>query len=92
MVKRLWAVPKHLSIDKRKTLDVQPDIQIFFTRHLIQKRKTKKNAKTCACAAKNLFGIQIKKTSLIMGHKKCDNCKKHHELYLNYNSENSFSL
>ena len=23
---------------------------------------------------------------------KYDNCKKHHELYLNYNSENSFSL
>ena len=24
--------------------------------------------------------------------KKCDHCKGNHELYLNYNSENSFSL
>ena len=37
----------------------------FPTKHLIQKYKTKKIAEACACAAKNIFGIRIKKTSSI---------------------------
>ena len=49
------------------------------------------NAKTCAYAAKKTFGIQKKKIIDLGMWKKCDHCKRHYELYLNYNSENNSS-
>ena len=70
MVKRLRAVPKHLNIDKKKRWTFNLKYKNLFTKHLIQKHKTKMIAKTCACATKNIFGIWVKRTSLIMDHGK----------------------
>ena len=42
---------------------------------------------------KRHLGFRRKKCFIdINSWKICDHCKKHHELYLNYNSENSSSL
>ena len=49
------------------------------------------NAKTCAYAAKKTFGIQKKNVVELGMWKKCEHCKGHHELYLNYNSEGNSS-
>ena len=72
MIKRLRAIPKHAinDIGGKKRWTPNPKMRIFFTRHLIQKHKTKTIAKTCVYAAKNIFGIWMKKTSLIMDHGK----------------------
>ena len=67
MVKKLRAVPKHLNINNKKRWTFNL-IYKKKTKHLIQKYKTKKIARACACAfaAKNIFGIRIRKTSLAM--------------------------
>ena len=69
MVKKLRAVPKHLDIDKNKTLDVQPDSQKFphetFNTAKKKKQNHKQNFKVFVYAAKKTFGIQKKKMSLI---------------------------
>ena len=62
-------------------------------RQLIWQRKAKQNhkqnAKTFACAVTRTFGTREKNITKLKMLKKCDHCKKHHELYLNYNSENN---
>ena len=57
-----------MTLGGKKRWTLNPGMNFFFTKHLIQKHKTKTIAKTCACATKNIFGIWMKKTSLIMGH------------------------
>ena len=49
------------------------------------------NTKICVYATKKIFGIQKKNITDLKIWKKYDHCKGHHELCLNYNSENSFS-
>ena len=60
-MKKLRAIPKHLDIDKKKTLDVQFDTQKFPHETFNTKTKTKQNqkgnVKICAFVIKNLFGI-----------------------------------
>ena len=68
----------------------------FPMKHLIKKQKIKQNlegnVKACAFVIKKIFGIRKKKNVVDMDSwKKCDHCKKHHKLYLNYNSENNSS-
>ena len=59
-------------------------------KHIIQKHKEKKIAKTCVYATKNIFGIRIKKTSLIWDHGKNTTIAKEIMNYiLNYNSKNN---
>ena len=70
MVKGLRAVPRHLNINKRKTLDVQPDTQKFPHEIFNTETQSKKIAKTCVCATKNIFGIWMKRISLITAHGK----------------------
>ena len=97
MVKKLLAIPKHLNINKKTTLDVQPDSQKFphETFNTAAKGKTKPGTKCqsfCLCSQKKHLGFKKENVVDINSWKICDHCKKHHELYLNYNSENSFSL
>ena len=63
MVERLRTIPRHLNIDKKKTLDVQFDTKKIPTKHLIQitKRHKGTNAKIYVYAVTKTFGIQIKK-------------------------------
>ena len=41
----------------KKRWTPNPKMIVFFTKYIIQKHKTKKIAKTCACATKNIFGF-----------------------------------
>ena len=88
MVEKLQAVPKHLKIDKKKRWTFNPNHKNFPTRHLIR-QNYKQNAKAFVCAATKTFGIQKKNVIELAVWKKCDHCKRHYELYLNYNSENN---
>ena len=69
-MKKLRATQKHLNIDKKKRCTFNPKYKNFPMKHLIQKHKTKIIAKKCACATKNIFGIWMKKISLITDRKK----------------------
>ena len=93
IIKKLRAAPKHLNIDKKKRWTFNLTQKKFPIKQLIQKTKRykKTNATTCAYATKKTFGIQKIYIIDLGMWKKCDHCKKHHELYLNYNSENNFS-
>ena len=62
----------------------------FPMKHLIW-QSHKQNAKAFFCAANKTFGIQKKNVIDIDSWKIYDHYKGHHELYLNYNSENSSS-
>ena len=66
MVKKLRAIPRHAinNIEKKK-LDAQPRNDFFFHETHNTETQNKKIATTCACAAKNIFWIRIKKTSSI---------------------------
>ena len=95
MVEKLRAVPKHLNIDKRKTLDVRPETQKFPHETFNTNNKTaQKNEcqNLCLCNKKNIWDSKEKNITYLRMWKNCDHCKGHHELYLNYNSENSSSL
>ena len=71
MVKKLRAIPKHAINDiEKKTLDAQPRNENFPHETFNTETQNKKNAKIYVCAAKNIFGIWMKKTSLIMDHGK----------------------
>ena len=72
MVKKLRAIPGHANNDtgKTKRWTFNPETKNFPTKHIIQKHKTKKIAKACICATKNIFGIRIWITSLIKDHGK----------------------
>ena len=92
MVEKLQAIPKHLKIDKKKTLDVQPESQKFPHETPNTPEPQTKCQSFCLCSYENIWDSEKKKniTELTV-LKKCDHCKRHHELYLNYNSENSSS-
>ena len=45
----------------------------------------------CLCNQKYIWDLDEKNIIDYGSWEKCDHCKKHHELYLNYNSESSFS-
>ena len=69
MVKKLRAIPIHLNIDKKKTLDVQPDSQKFphETFNTAEKSKTEPQIKCqnfCLCTQKDIWDSE-KKMSLI---------------------------
>ena len=96
MVKKLRAIPKHLNIDKKKMLDIKPDSQK--SPHEITNKtetaKTKPQVECqsfCLCTHENVWDSEKKNITEIGVLKKCDHCKKYHELYLNYNSENNSS-
>ena len=60
------AIPKHAINDIGGKKRWTPNRGIKkFTKHIMQKHKTKKIAKTCVCAAKNIFEIRMKKLSQI---------------------------
>ena len=90
----LPAVPRHLNINKKKRWTFNLTQKKFPMKHLLQtaKRHRGTNAKMCAYAIKKTFGIQKNKNIIdLRMWKKCDHCKRHHELYLNYSSENNSS-
>ena len=65
MVKKLRAIPKHLNIDKGKTLDVQPDSQKFphETINTAEKGKTEPQIKCqsfCLCSYENIWDSEKK--------------------------------
>ena len=43
------------------------------------------------CSYENIWDSEEKNIKKLGVLRKCDHCKKHHELYLNYNSEGSSS-
>ena len=45
----------------------------------------------CLCIHENVWDSEKKNVIELAVLKKCNHCKKHHELYLNYNSENNSS-
>ena len=78
----------------KKTLDVQPD------KKKIPHETFNTNSKTtqwnecqnlCLYNNENIWDSEEENIIDIKVWKKCDHCKGHHELYLNYNSENSSS-
>ena len=95
-VKRLRAIPKHFNIDKKEMLDIQPDSQKS-PHEMINKTETVKTKPQvecqsfCLCTHENVWDSEKKNVIELAVWKKCDHCKKHHKLYLNYNSENSSS-
>ena len=96
MVKRLQAIPKHLNIDKRKMLDIQPDPKKS-PHETINKTETVKTEPQvechsyCLCTYEDTWDSEKKNITQIRTLQKCDHCKKYHELCLNYNSESSSS-
>ena len=92
MVEKLQAIPKHLKIDKRKTLDVQPKLQKFPHETFNTAESQIKCQSLCLCSHEDVWDSEKKNVIELAVWKKCDHCKKHHELYLNYNSENNSSL
>ena len=46
----------------------------------------------CLCNYENIWDSEKNYIIDIKVWKKCDHCKKHYDLYLNYNSENNSSL
>ena len=96
MVKELRAVPRHLNIDKKKTLDVQPNSQKFphetFNTAAEGKTKPKTECQSfCLCSQKDIWDSEKENVIDINSWKIYDHCKNHHELCLNYNSENNSS-
>ena len=94
-LERLRAVPKYLDIGEKKTLDVQPDTQKSphetFNTKTKGKTKPKKECQSlCLCSQKNIWDSEEKNVVDMDSWKIYDHCKKHHELYLNYNFENNF--
>ena len=94
--KGLRAIPRHLDIDKRKTLDVQFDTQKFLyeTFNTKTKGKTKPGKECqslCLCSQENIWDSEKENVVDMDSWKICDHCKRHHKLYLNYNSEGSSS-
>ena len=89
MVEKLQAVPKHLKIDKKKTLDVQPESQKFPHETFNTPKPQTKCQSFCLCSYENIWDSEEKNITKLKMLKKCDHCKKHYELYLNYNSENN---
>ena len=94
---KLRAIPTHLNIDKKKTLDVQQNTQKFPHETINTKTKGKtepgkKCQSLCLCTQENIWDSEKENVVKINSWKKCDHCKGHYELYLNYNSENSSSL
>ena len=82
-----------LMILKKKTLDAQPKNDFFFHETFNTKTQNKNDCQNmCLCNQKYIWDLDEKNIIDYGSWEKCDHCKKHHELYLNYNSENSFSL
>ena len=46
----------------------------------------------CLCNQKYIWDLDEKNIIDYESWEKCDHCKKHREIYLNYISENNFSL
>ena len=46
----------------------------------------------CLCNQEYIWDLDEKNIIVYGSWEKCDHCKRHHELYLNYNSENNSSL
>ena len=92
MVEKLRAVPRHLNIDRKKTLDVQPKIQKNSHETLNTETQTKNDFQNmCLCNQKYIWDLNEKNIIDYGLWEKCEHCKKHHELYLNYNFENNFA-
>ena len=86
IMKGLRAIPKHLNINTKKTLDVQFETQFFFHETFNTTKPQIKCQSLCLCSQKNIWDSK-KNVIDINSWKIYDHCKKHHELYLNYNSE-----
>ena len=96
MVKRLRAIPEHLNIDKGKMLDIQPDSQFFFHEIINRAEPVKTEPQVecqsfCLCSHENFWDSEKENVIELAMWKKCDHCKGHHELCLNYNSESNSS-
>ena len=95
-VEKLRAIPKHLDTDKRKTLDVQPDTHKFSNETINTETKDIKPGmecqNLCLCSQKDIWDSEEENVVNMDSWKIYDHCKGHHELCLNYNSENSSSL
>ena len=94
MIKKLLAIPKHANNNTgKKTLDAQPGNEFFFYETHKTKTQNKKNCQNmCLCNQKYIWDSNEKNITDWGSWEKCDHCKRNHELYLNYNSINSFSL
>ena len=73
-VLKIWWIPKHLDINKKKRWTFNRIHKSFPMKHLIQKQKTKqnqkRNVKACAFVIKKISGIQRKKMWLTWTHGK----------------------
>ena len=71
-------------------LDINSDIGTF--PHEIHNTETQKKCQNmCLCSQKYIWESDEKNITDFESWKKCDHCKGHHELYLNYTSENNSS-
>ena len=92
--KKLRAIPKHANngTGKQKTLEVQPrNEKSNHETHNTKTQNKKKCQNMCLCNQKYIWDSNEKNIIDWGSWEKCDHCKKHHELYLNYNFENNFS-
>ena len=65
-MEKLRAIPRHLNIDKRKTLDVHPETQKFFHEAINTETQNKNDCQNmCLCNQKYILDW-MKKTSLVM--------------------------
>ena len=91
-MKGLRAVPRHLNTDKGKTLVVQPESQKTFNTAEKGKAEPQTECQSfCLCSQEDIWDSEKKNVVKLGVWNKCDHCKKHYELCLNYNSENSSS-
>ena len=91
-MKGLRAILKHLNTDKKKILDIKPDPQKFphetFNKTETDRFEPQVECQSlCLCSHENIWDSEKKNITEIGILKIYDHCKKHHELYLNYNSE-----
>ena len=76
----------------RNSLDAQPENDFFFHETFNIKPQSKNDYKNmCLCNKEYIWDLDEKNIIDYGSWEKCDNCKRHNELYLNYNSENSSS-
>ena len=95
-VKGLRAIPEHLNIDKGKMLDIQPDSQkkiheIINRTEPVKTEPQMECQSLCLCSHENVWDSEKENVIELAMWKKCDHCKRHHKLCLNYNSENNSS-
>ena len=79
IMEKLRAVPKHLNIDKKRSLDVQPEIQKFPQETFNTETQNKNDYQNISlCNQTYIWDLDEKNIIDYGSWEKCDHCKKHH--------------